>query len=267
MEHTVDYRGGKLFYSVSGRGDTIVLIHGYLESSEIWGEFGQRLADNYRVIAVDLPGNGRSSLYTDEHTMCFLADGVMAILDKEGADRATILGHSLGGYVTLSIVDRFPDRLNGYILFHSHPFADSGEVKEYRIREIDIILSGKKDLVARVNIPGMYADSNLEKFSDSLELSKRIALEHEAEGIVSILFGMMNRKARDHVVAEGKVPSLVILGTMDNYIDCESMRERLSLPSNSSIVILDKSGHMGFIEECDRSVEIVSGFMKSVSKK
>jgi len=264
MEHLADYKGGKLFYTVKGAGETVVLVHGYLESTEVWGGFADELAHKFRVISIDLPGNGRSSLYKEEHTMCFLADAVLAVLDREKAARVTAVGHSLGGYVTLSIVERFPERLKGYVLFHSHPFADSDEARKNRIREIGIVESGKKEVIYPVNIPKMFADSNLEIFSSEVEESKRIASEHEAEGIISVLYGMMNRKARDNIMAASDVPVLVILGTMDNYIDYNSIINRLILPPAGKIVTLERSGHMGFIEERDRSVEIVAGFVNSV---
>jgi pimeloyl-ACP methyl ester carboxylesterase len=198
--------------------------------------------------------------------MCFLADAIFAVLDKEEIKKAVVVGHSLGGYVALSMVDRFPERLSGYVLFHSHPFADTEEVKKNRRREIDIVLSGKKEVIYPINIPKMFANSNLERFALEVERSKEIASLHEAEGIVSIVKGMMNRNSREHVVKAGRVPLLMILGTMDNYIDYESVKARISMPPNGSIETLSKSGHMGFIEEPDRSIEIITKFISNLKQ-
>lgn len=266
MDCRVDYNGGKIFYTISGAGEIVVLLHGYLESSAIWNDFANTLEKSYRVINIDLPGNGLSSIFQQEHTMCFLADAVFAVLDKEAVKKAVVVGHSLGGYVALSMVERFPERLSGYVLFHSHPFADTDEVKKNRKREIDIVLSGKKEVIYPINIPKMFSNSNLDRFALEVERSKEIASFHEAEGIVSIVKGMMNRKSREHVVTEGRVPLLIILGTKDNYIDYESVMSRISLPSNGSIETLSRSGHMGFIEEADRSKEIVTKFISSLKQ-
>ncbi|MEZ5000742.1 MAG: alpha/beta fold hydrolase [Bacteroidales bacterium] len=95
MEKSVDYRGGRIKYKVSGKGDPVILLHGYLESLSVFDDFGILLSDRFRVIAIDLPGNGGSSLYKDEHTMCFLADAVIAVLDNEEVSWAVVLGHSL----------------------------------------------------------------------------------------------------------------------------------------------------------------------------
>lgn len=265
MERNIEYRGGKVSYTVSGEGNELVLIHGYLESAEIWGEFAEKLSERHRVVAVDLPGNGRSSDYDADHTMCFLADSVLAVMEKEKIKKAVVVGHSLGGYVTLNMADRYPERVSGYILFHSHPFPDSDEARDNRSREIGIVESGKKELLYTVNIPGMFADVNLERFRDAVEKSRLIASSHTDNGIISILKGMMGRKDRTGVLGSGKIPSMVILGRMDNYIDYDTMKDRLPIPANGSVVTLEDSGHMGFIEEMEKSVALVSDFAGSVN--
>jgi pimeloyl-ACP methyl ester carboxylesterase len=264
MGKSVDFSGGKVCYSVSGEGEVVLLIHGYLESAEVWGEFAEQLSRKYRVVAVDLPGNGRSSDFDAEHTMCFLADSVMAVMDDQNVSRAVVVGHSLGGYVALNIAERYPDRLSGYILFHSHPYPDTDEVKENRIREIGIVESGKKELIYPVNIPRMFASANLERFEEAVERSKQIASAHTGRGIVAVLKGMMGRKDRSAVLASGKVPSMVILGRMDNYIDYDMITGRLIIPGHGSVITLEHSGHMGFIEEAERSVAVVDDFISSL---
>lgn len=265
MERNIEYRGGKVSYTVSGEGDNLVLIHGYLESAEVWGEFAERLSEKHRVVAVDLPGNGRSSDYDADHTMCFLADSVMAVLEKEKVEKAVVVGHSLGGYVTLNMAERYPERVSGYILFHSHPFPDSDETMDNRRREIGIVESGKKELLYSVNISEMFADVNIERFSDAVGKSKLIASSHTDKGIISVLKGMMGRKDRTGVLESGKVPSMVILGRMDNYIDYDTMIARLPIPANGSVATLENSGHMGFIEEMKKSVALVDDFAGSVN--
>lgn len=264
MERSVEFRGGKVCYSVSGEGEVLLLIHGYLESAEVWGGFAEQLAKRYRVLAVDLPGNGRSSDFDTDHTMCFLADSVMAVMDDQKVNRAVVVGHSLGGYVALNIAERYPDRLAGYILFHSHPYPDTDEVKENRMREIGIVESGKKELIYPVNIPRMFAASNLEGFEEAVEKSKQIASAHTGRGIIAVLKGMMGRKDRSAILASGEIPSMVILGRMDNYIDYDMTTARLTIPENGSLITLEHTGHMGFIEETERSVAVVDDFISSL---
>ena len=80
-------------------GTTVVLMHGYLESLEIWGDFMKELAMHYRVLAIDIPGMGISQVRGEVHTMEFLADVLKGVLDKQGVERCFVVGHSMGGYV------------------------------------------------------------------------------------------------------------------------------------------------------------------------
>ena len=87
------------------RGDrTVVLLHGYLESLDVWDEFTALLAPSLRVVALDLPGHGVSEIKGEIHTMEFLADTVHAALDTLGIERAILVGHSMGGYVALEFL-------------------------------------------------------------------------------------------------------------------------------------------------------------------
>ncbi len=264
MKKYVHFRGKKIFYSEKGNGHPVVLIHGYLETGEVWDDFADRLSDKHRVIAVDLPGHGGSDIYEETHTMEFLATALDGLLSTLGIEKASLVGHSLGGYVALAFLEKFPSRLRSYCLFHSHPFADTPEVIQKREREIMVVKAGKKFLMYPDNVRRMFADINIPAMAVSLERSKRIASGIDAEGIVSVLKGMMIRPSRLSLMENGAVPCLWILGSMDNYIPCNQMKERVKLPKNARLEILNRSGHLGFIEEEGRSAELLSGFLSEL---
>jgi hypothetical protein len=140
--------------------------------------------------------------------------------------------------------------------------ADTPEALDKRSREISLVLAGKKDLMYPDNVSRMFATSNLEKFDAALKRSKMIASSLSAEGIVAVLKGMMERPSRVSVMEKGQVPCQWILGRMDNYINCDVIRTKVKLPSNTEVAILENSGHLGFIEEEDLSVEILGSFAK-----
>jgi pimeloyl-ACP methyl ester carboxylesterase len=256
-----EYKGRRINYTDLGGGPVIVLLHGYLESSEVWNGFMGKLAKGFRVIAVDLPGHGMSDIYGEVHTMEFMATAVNELIIRLGVERVFLTGHSLGGYVTLAFLELFPERLSGYCLFHSQPFPDSEEAIGKREREICIVKAGKKDLMYPDNVTRMFAPSNLESFSDALDRSKEIASAIPADGIIAVLKGMIERPSRLALMEEGRVPCLWILGSMDSYIPCKIIISEVKLPVNASVVILNNSGHMGFIEEEDKSVSELTGFI------
>jgi pimeloyl-ACP methyl ester carboxylesterase len=110
----------------------------------------------------------------------------------------------------------------------------------------------------------MFAGSNLEKFNCAVKHSMDIASGLNGDGMIAVLNGMMTRPSRLSLMEEGRVPCLWILGAMDNYISCENIQTRVKLPSNAKLVILQNSGHMGFIEEEELSVKILSDFITSI---
>ena len=264
MKYYILYNGGKIFYSDSGAGDSIILIHGYLESSDIWNGFAEKLAKKFRVISIDLPGHGRSTIFSECHSMEFMASAINTLMASLDIKRAFLAGHSLGGYVSLAFLDMFPERLTGYCLFHSHPFADSPETRTKREHEIRFVKAGKKYLMYPNNVSMMFADENLTRLPEELQRSKEIASQIPDAGIIAVLNGMMGRPSRVNIMEQGRVPCLWILGKMDNYIPCETVQTKIKVPSNAKVVVLENSGHLGFIEEEDKSVEIMSSFVEGL---
>ncbi|MFN8210548.1 MAG: alpha/beta hydrolase [Bacteroidales bacterium] len=266
MKKYVHFRGKKIVYSEYGTGYPVFLLHGYLETSEIWEDLANRLSGSFRVISVDLPGHGGSDIYNEIHTMEFMASVLDGMMNTLGISKAFVAGHSLGGYVTLAFAENYPSRLDGYCLFHSHPFADTFETRSKREREIKIVMSGKKFLIYPDNIRNMFAGRNLPAMNDAFERSKRIASGISGEGIISVLKGMMARPSRLETMESGKLPCLWILGALDNYIQADTMKNRVKLPSNAELCVLEGSGHLGFIEEPEKSADILSAFVRKTAK-
>ena len=262
-DNAFKYETGLVHYNTRGEGHVIVLLHGYLESKEVWESFAERLSSTFKVICMDLPGHGMSEIYSESHTMEFMASSVKSLLDNLNIDKVFLAGHSLGGYVTLAFLEQFPGMLSGYCLFHSQPFSDSEAAIDKRKREIKIVKAGKKNLMYPDNIERMFAKINLVIFHDALERSKTIASKIPGTGIIAVLNGMMARPSRLKVMEDGRVPCLWILGTMDSYIPVE-VTSKVNLPSNAEIVILNESGHMGFIEQEDESVKVFTAFAEKL---
>jgi pimeloyl-ACP methyl ester carboxylesterase len=265
MNYYILYNGGKIYYSDIGDGEIVVLLHGYLETSDIWNGFAKKLASKFRVISIDLPGHGLSKVYSECHTVEFLAGAVKSLLDNLNIKKNFLIGHSMGGYVVLAFLELFPDMLKGYCLFHSHPFADSSETLLKRETQVKIVRSGKKYLIYPESISAMFAAGNLEKFREVVQRSKDIASTISDEGIIAVLNGMMKRPLRLKFMELGKAPCLWILGKLDNYISYVEVQSKVKLPANAKVVVLEHSGHMGFVEEEDLSVRVVTDFIKGLA--
>jgi pimeloyl-ACP methyl ester carboxylesterase len=227
----------------------VVLLHGYLENMLVWEEFVPLLYKDVRVITLDIPGHGISEVKGEIHTMDYLADTLAAALDKLGVKSATIVGHSMGGYMALAFAERHADRTDGVVLLHSTPYADSDEKKKNRQREISLVKSGKKELLTRTAPEAGFAVENRNRFRTEIEdLQQTIYLTEDA-GIVALLNGMIERKAQSEMLHSLGKPILFILGRKDGYITPEIAAKMVAEHPEAKVVWLENSGHMGFIEE------------------
>lgn len=264
MDGTVKFKDANLHYRDEGNGNAVVLLHGYLESMDIWGSFKDELSRSYRVITIDLPGHGRSDTVYEIHTMEVMADTVEIVLNNLNIGQAVIIGHSMGGYVTLAFTEIFPEKTAGFCLFHSHGFADSDEKKANRDKEIELVKSGKKMQIFKINIPRAFANDNLQRFSDEVKRSGEIALATKENGIVCALKGMKVRPDRRKVLIESVRPVFIIAGKKDNYIPFGIYEQHFNLAPKTDVLILENSGHMGFIEEKEKSLEGILKFLDKI---
>ena len=252
-----------IFYKTYGKnhGYALVFLHGYLESCEIWNNFAELFSDEYFVICIDLPGHGKSLVPKGIPTVDQMGDAVINVSDHLGVGGFHLVGHSMGGYVSLSILENHPESLNSVVLFHSGCYADSDEKRVNREREIELVQQGKKDLIINTSIPRLFANDNLAGMSDKVETSKSIAFNTSDKGITYALEAMKARPDRSDVLEGVNIPVLLIGGRKDNLIPFESMEKIKKLSSKITLVCLENSGHMGFIEEKDLAVKELKKFL------
>ena len=200
----------------------VVLLHGYLESLLVWEEFVPLLYKRVRVVTLDLPGHGISEIRGEAHTMEFLADTVADGMRALGIERFTVVGHSMGGYAALALLERHPEMLEGIVLLSSTPDADTPEKAENRRREIALVRAGKKDALARVAPDAGFAPENRRRMADAIEDLWEQVFITEDDGIIALLNGMIERPDRNALLQQSTVPQLFILGRKDGYIPAEA---------------------------------------------
>ncbi len=243
----------------SERGDKcIVLVHGYLESMLVWDSFIPYLYESARIVTLDLPGHGISVVEGEVHTMEFLADTIAAGLKRLGIERCTMVGHSMGGYVTLAFAARHAEMLEGMVILSSTPYSDTPEKSESRIREIALVKAGKKELLAKVAPAAGFAVHNRDRMKDHIaDLADQVFIT-EDEGVVAILGGMMRRKNQSEMLhnLEG-VRQCFIYGKYDDYIPVEVAQRVEAEQPQARVVWLENSGHMGFFEEPELTAQAI----------
>ena len=250
----------KIRYRDVGKGSVIVLLHGYLESLKVWNGIIEELRSSFRIIAPDLPGHGHSTISRDVQTMDSMAEQLKLVLDNLGIEKCFMVGHSMGGYVALAFLERYPEMLKGISLFHSSPFADTEEKKQERDREIELLSSGKKAQLFSTHMPKVFAPDNVEKHLKKIAKLKERAQKTPQEYIVAVIAGMKERPDRSNILKDTQLPVQYIIGAKDNFIPMEIL-DKLELPTKSEVVILENSGHIGMYEEKKKSAKAIRAFV------
>ena len=250
----------------SGKGEKcVVLLHGYLESMYVWEDFLPLLTPHFRVITVDIPGHGISEVKGEVHTMEMVADVLHEMLNSLGIEKVTMVGHSMGGYVSLAFCARYPEQLEGLVLLSSSPNPDTDLKKENRRREIALVRAGKKDALARVAPEAGFAEHNRRRLKSYIDDLVECVHITEDDGIVALLGGMIERVDQNEMLRKCGVPQLFIMGKHDAYIPVEAAEAITANNPQAEVAWLENSGHMGFIEEPEACAEALLKFIEKIA--
>lgn len=260
---TIQFQGKTIHFRSRGDGETVVLLHGFLESLNIWETFGQELARDFHVITIDLPGHGQSDTLAESHPMELMAEVVHDVLLLNHVDRCMMLGHSMGGYVTMAFASMYPEMLSGICLFHSGALEDTGEAKANRLRTIEIVKKNRQHFISQF-IPDLFTPENRELFRPEIERIQEEARLSPAEGIIAAQSGMKDRRSQLDTLVNARFPVLFVGGKQDPRIPVDRILAQSALPKHSEVLLLDGCGHMGHIEATGTTLKAVKFFAERV---
>ncbi len=259
----IKFQKKSIFFTDDGKGKVIVLLHGFTESLKIWKHFSALLSEKYRVICIDLPGHGKSECIDWVHSMELQAEVVRAVLRKKKIKKCLIVGHSMGGYITLAFAGKYPEMLKGFGLFHSHCYADSPEDQLNRDRTIGIVNQDKFGFVSQF-IPGLFPLEVHEKFEKEIKKLVKSAEKMPKEAVIAALEGMKTRKDQSALLTNTEIPVLFILGLKDSKAPLQKLWEMITMPKVSQALLLKDCGHMGYIEASAETLAAIQSFAKQI---
>lgn len=251
------YKNTKISYTDSGEGTAIVLLHGFLENKKMWKTYVDVFSEKHRVITIDLLGHGESDSLGYVHEMEDNANAVHEILKHLKIEKATILGHSMGGYVGLAFAELFPKSITKLILLNSTSKADSHEKKINRNRAIKAV---KQNYVNFVNlaIGNLFSENNRIRLAVEIDKAREQALKTPLQGIIASLEGMKIRKDREWLLHENRFPTLLILGKQDPVLNYEESLSQIE--DTTAELVSFEDGHMSHIENKEELKTILLDF-------
>ncbi|MDF2067203.1 alpha/beta hydrolase [Bacillus sp. Cr_A10] len=251
---TVQIKSSSVAYIDEGQGEVLFLIHGFCGSSAYWSRVVPLLANQYRVIAIDLPGHGESEVQDNVNQIDDYADFIHQFLDSLELDKVTMLGHSLGGYITLAFAEKYSERLNGFSLIHSTGFPDSEEAKKGRDTSALKIDDEGIEVFVDGLIPKLFAPNNVKSHQNLVEEAIKIGYSTSPIGAKNALMAMRDRKDRREIINITKLPVVLVAGAEDQLIPSEKTFTAYGV--NIKQVVLKDVGHMSMYEAPKELVKI-----------
>ncbi|MFK8045739.1 MAG: alpha/beta fold hydrolase [Crocinitomicaceae bacterium] len=239
-------------YNITGQGSPIVFLHGFLEDSSIWDNVKRHLNLSHKILTVDLPGHGKSTCISENHTMASMAKIVQQICLAENMLKPIVFGHSMGGYIALELTKIYEVDI---ALVHSNFWNDSTEKKIDRNRVIQIA-KANLSLFVSTAIPNLFYAENSEKCKKHIEKLIEKASEMDIKSVVCATKAMRDRKNNSAVLMVGNVA--IIQGENDPVFSKSTMSIHLNTISEKPYFIeIESCGHMGFAEQPSAFLEAV----------
>lgn len=238
----------RIAYTIEGKGTPIVFVHGFGEDSFVWKDYKEPFIEaGYSVVVMDLPGFGASELL-ENLSIELMADAVHAVIEDAGLRRVVLIGHSMGGYTSVAFTEKYPEKLYGLGLFHSHPYADNEEKKEGRLRSIEVVKAKGTPLFIKQLVPNFFAPKFAQSNTFLVDKLIHRAARFSDASVIAALNAMKNRPDRSGVLQNFKLPVLFILGQEDTAIPKDDATRQTTLTDSASILMLEDVGHMGMFE-------------------
>lgn len=251
----------KVHIQSEGQGKPIILVHGFCENNHLWDAIAPSLAKKHCVMRAEMPGFGTSLLdgETSKVTIEIMAERLHFTLQEEGIDKCILIGHSMGGYLTLAFAEKYPEMLDGFGLFHSTAYPDTDEKKENRLKQAEFVKNNGSAAFVKTIVPGLFAASQDRQALIKTTLER--TGQSTPESIINALHAMRNRPERIEVLKAAQVPVLMIAGAEDTLIPAEKISYQSSLPPRCQFTLLSKSGHMGMVEEPEEAAKAIETFV------
>ena len=252
------YKQTKIYYTYSGEGEPIILLHGFLENSTMWKSLQMEFSKTHSVYALDLPGHGHTKAVGYIHTMEGYAALVLAFAEDRKLKSFNLIGHSMGGYVALALAELHPEKIKKLILLNSSSLADSEAKQKERDRSI-VMIQNYPEAFVRMAVKHLFLPKDQKRLASEIDTAILEAKTCSQQGIINTLKGMRDRKDRTEVLNNLSTKSFIILGEDDKVIDFEKTKT-IAKKSGTKFSILP-GGHMSYLEHPDLLLKTIQAFL------
>jgi pimeloyl-ACP methyl ester carboxylesterase len=269
----VALHGHRVHFNIAGQGPPVVLIHGVAGRAEQWDQTVQLLAEHNTVVAPDLLGHGDSAKPRGDYSLGAHASGIRDLLVALDIDRATVVGHSLGGGIAMQFAYQFPERCERLVLVSSGGLGDEVHLL---LRAATLpgsefvlpLLAHPRVLEVASLIPRALGRLGLRTRTDLTEMARgyqslsnaeaRNAFIHTVRSVIDATGQRIN--ASDRLYLASKMPSLIVWGRHDRIIPVEHAQPAHQAMPGSRLVLFDDAGHFPHLDDPLRFTRTLEAF-------
>jgi pimeloyl-ACP methyl ester carboxylesterase len=272
----IELHGHRVIYRVAGSGPPVVLIHGMVNSSRHWERVALELADRYTVIAPDLLGHGDSAAVRGDYSLGAHAASIRDLLATIGIDRATVVGHSLGGGVAMQFFYQFPQRVERLVLVSSGglgrevspllrsaalPGVSAALALAAHPRFLDAVERTGRRMKERGSSKGVYLQAIVRALRPLEQPGARKAFVHTLRAVIDVHGQRVS--ARDRLYLLSSMPTLIVWGERDNTIPLAHGLDAHSAIPQSRFETLPKAAHFPHLEDPHGLAAVLRNFIET----
>lgn len=250
-------------YVERGAGRAIMFIHGHPFNRSMWDQQIDEFSRDFRVIAPDLRGYGRSTIADTVSWDVFAAD-VEALLDTLDVDQCVLCGMSMAGQIALECYRQFPERIEALVLADTAAQGPTEEERRQREAMADRLLRDGMEQYAETVISKMMSPANVSTLPDKAALVMAMMKGTNPRGAAAALRARARRPDYVELLSEITVPTLIIVGSEDEFtpiVDAEFIRERVT---GSELAVIEGAGHMPNLERTDEFNRVLLQFLSQL---
>ena len=259
MEKWLLLKNTKISCTDSGKGATVVFLHGFLENKHMWNKIIPMVSKNKRVLAIDLLGHGQSGCLGYIHTMEIMAETVFAVLKSLRIRKIILIGHSMGGYVSLALAEKKPEIIKGLCLINSTANSDDTSRKTLRLRANKMAKINLSNIV-RMSFINLFSEKSKCDYKAEIQNALNDALKTPLQGYIACQEGMRIRPNRLTVLKNGSFKKMFVLGKKDPVLSIKKGIQEAQETQSETVVLL--GGHMSHIENTNNLKVAIRAFIK-----
>ncbi|HOX84323.1 MAG TPA: alpha/beta hydrolase [Chryseolinea sp.] len=267
----IDITINGLFVSHTDDGDekapAIVFIHGFPLNKAMWNHQVEILRNRYRVITYDVRGYGNSEPGDEELTIDLFALDLKRLLDALNLEKVILCGFSMGGYIALRAIEKFPERFDSLILCDTQCSADTPESKDKRMKSIQAIRLGGIELYADQILSGFFFNDPVNKKSKEMIEVRRMIESSSPEVVCNTLLALADRSETCSNLEKIDIPVLILVGNEDNVTPPSAAEFMHSKISGSTLFKLGKAAHLSMMDNATDFNKNLEDFLELVTQK